>query len=108
MKKIFIATLILSSIALTACDNSANKRKEECTKAQNDMYNAFFTMKEDKSVGVAARKKWNDLNCQQSDVIHDKQQAPKSDTSHDTPRPPLTQDGKDWSKPWNDTPTDWK
>ena len=24
------------------------------------------------------------------------------------PRPPITGDGKDWSKPWNDTPTDWK
>ncbi|CAI2030319.1 conjugal transfer protein TrbJ [Serratia fonticola] len=23
------------------------------------------------------------------------------------PRPPITGDGKDWSKPWNDTPTDW-
>lgn len=50
MKKIFIATLILSSLALTACDNSATKRKEECTKAQHDMYSTFFTMKEDKSL----------------------------------------------------------
>ncbi|WP_436883099.1 P-type conjugative transfer protein TrbJ [Enterobacter asburiae] len=24
------------------------------------------------------------------------------------PRPPITGDGVDWSKPWNDTPTDWK
>ena len=24
------------------------------------------------------------------------------------PRPPITGDGMDWSKPWNDTPTDWK
>lgn len=23
------------------------------------------------------------------------------------PRPEITGDGKDWSKPWNDTPTDW-
>lgn len=26
----------------------------------------------------------------------------------DTPRPSVTDDGQNWSKPWNDTPSDWK
>lgn len=68
MKSLLIVSIILSTLALTACDNAEQKRREECTKAQNDATDALIG-RVDKSVGAAGRKKWNELNCHQNDVI---------------------------------------
>lgn len=68
MKKAFIVTLILSAFTLTACDNAAQKRREECTKAQNDATDALVG-RATSQVGHAAREQWDKLGCHQTDVI---------------------------------------
>ncbi|WP_436883102.1 hypothetical protein [Enterobacter asburiae] len=70
MKKVFIATLVLSVFALTACDNAAQKRRQACTDAQNTtsdfLHNRPGT---DSAKYDAAINKWKELQCHQSDVI---------------------------------------
>lgn len=68
MKNMLIISIILSTFALTACDNAEQKRREECTKARNDGTDAVMG-RVDKSVGQAASKKWDELKCHSSDVI---------------------------------------
>ena len=70
MKKVFIATLVLSVFALTACDNAAQKRRQACTDAQNTTTDFLHHRPgTDNAKYDAALKKWDELQCHQSDVI---------------------------------------
>ncbi|WP_235424045.1 hypothetical protein [Citrobacter koseri] len=68
MNKILLIALMASVFTLTACDNAAQKKREECTKANREIEDAFF-LRVDKSVGHAAQEKWKELQCTNADII---------------------------------------
>jgi hypothetical protein len=70
MKNTFIITLLLSVFALTACDNTEQKRRQACTEAYNTINDILIARPGvDKSKYDSEKKTWDDLQCHRSDVI---------------------------------------
>lgn len=70
MKKTLLLTLtlVITTTALSGCDNAAQKRREACTEARNTATDSSHG-RVDKDKGNEAYKTWDTLKCHQSDVI---------------------------------------